>query len=44
MNDTDDTMLKTEIDEIMRNINEIMNKIENFDPVKNSDVSRQNED
>jgi hypothetical protein len=44
MNDADDTELKTEIDEIMRNINEIMDRIENLDPVKNSNASRQNED
>lgn len=44
MNDADDTELKTEIDEIMRNINEIMDRIENLDSVKNSNASRQNED
>ncbi len=44
MNDADDAKLKTEIDDIMRHINDIMNRIQNLDPVKNSNVSRQNED
>lgn len=44
MNDADDAKLKTEIDEIMRNIKEIMNRVENLDPAKNSNASRQNED
>ena len=44
MNDADDEKLKTEIDEIMRNINDIIHKIENLDPVKNTSVSSQNED
>jgi hypothetical protein len=43
MNDPDDTKLKAEIDEIMKNINIIIKKIENLDPVK-SKKSRQNED
>jgi hypothetical protein len=43
MNDPDDTKLKAEIDEIMKNINNIIKKIENLDPVK-SERSRQNED
>jgi hypothetical protein len=43
MNDPDDTKLKAEIDEIMKNINNIIKKIENIDPVK-SERSRQNED
>ncbi|RZB37053.1 MAG: hypothetical protein SRB2_01557 [Desulfobacteraceae bacterium Eth-SRB2] len=43
MNDPDDTKLKAEIDGIMKNINAIIKKIENLDPVK-SKKSRQNED
>ncbi len=43
MNDPDDTKLKAKIDEIMKNINNIIKKIENLDPVK-SERSRQNED
>ena len=43
MNDPDDTKLKAEIDEIMKNIKNIIKKIENLDPVK-SERSRQNED
>jgi len=43
MNDPDDTKLKAEIDEIMKNINNIIKKIENLDPVK-SEKSRQNGD
>lgn len=43
MNDPDDMKLKAEIDEIMKNINNIIKKIENLDPVK-SERSRQNED
>jgi len=43
MNDSDDTKLKAEIDEIMKNINNIINKIENLDPVKSKESS-QNED
>jgi len=43
MNDPDDTKLKAEIDEIMKNINNIIKKIENLDPVK-SERSRQNKD
>jgi hypothetical protein len=43
MNDPDDTKLKAEIDEIMKNINIIIKKIENLDPDKSKE-SRQNED
>ncbi|MEA1948665.1 MAG: hypothetical protein U9N83_15350 [Thermodesulfobacteriota bacterium] len=43
MNDPDDMKLKAEIDEIMKNINNIIKKVENLDPVK-SERSRQNED
>ena len=42
MNDPDDTKLKAEIDGIMKNINAIIKKIENLDPVKIK-KSRQNE-
>jgi hypothetical protein len=42
MNDPDDTKLKAEINEIMKNINTIIKKIESLDPVK-SKKSRQNE-
>jgi hypothetical protein len=42
MNDSDDRKLKAEIDEIMKNINNIIKKIENPDPV-NSKESTQNE-
>ncbi|MGD2150175.1 MAG: hypothetical protein PVJ20_04535 [Desulfobacterales bacterium] len=43
MNDPDDIKLKAEIDEIMKNINNIIKKIGNLDPVK-SEKSRQNKD
>ena len=43
MNDPDDTKLKAEIDEIMKNINIIIKKIENLDPVKNKKF-KQNEE
>lgn len=43
MTDPDDMKLKAEIDEIMENINNIIKKIENLDPVK-SERSRQSED
>ncbi len=43
MNDSDDTKLKAEIDEIMMNINNVMKKIENLDP-NTSNESKQNED
>ena len=42
MNDSDDRKLKAEINEIMKNINNIIKKIENLDPV-NSKKSIQNE-
>ena len=42
MNDSDDRKLKAEIDEIMKNINKIIKKIENLDPVNNK-KSTQNE-
>jgi hypothetical protein len=42
MNDYDNKKLKAEIDEIMKNINNIIKKIENLDPV-NSKKSTQNE-
>jgi hypothetical protein len=42
MNDSDDRKLKAEIDEIMRNINNIIKKIENPDRA-NSKESTQNE-
>ena len=35
MNDSDNKKLKAEIDEIMKNINKIIKKIENLDPVHN---------
>ncbi len=43
MNDSDDRKLKAEIDEIMKNINNIIKNIENLDLV-NSKKSTQNED
>ena len=43
MNDPDDIKLKAEIDEIMKNINNIIKKIENLGPVKN-EKSKQNKD
>jgi len=43
MNDSDDRKLKADIDEIMKNINSIINKIENLDPV-NIKKSTQNQD
>jgi hypothetical protein len=42
MNDSDNKKLKAEIDEIMKNINNIIKKIENLNPV-NSKKSTQNE-
>ena len=42
MNDSDDRKLKAEIDEIMKNVNKIIKKIEDFDPV-NSKKSAQND-
>jgi hypothetical protein len=42
MNDSDDRKLKSEIDEIMKNVNNIIKKIEEFDPV-NSNKSVQND-
>ena len=42
MKDPDDTKLKAEIDEIMKNINNIIKKIENLVPVK-SEKSSPNE-
>jgi hypothetical protein len=43
MNDSDDRKLKAEIDEIMKNISNIIKKIENLDPV-NIKKSTQNQD
>ncbi|MGB2930013.1 MAG: hypothetical protein WBB70_14000 [Desulfobacterales bacterium] len=43
MNDSDDRKLKSEIDEIMKNISNIIKKIENLDPV-NIKKSTQNQD
>jgi hypothetical protein len=42
MNDSDDRKLKAEIDEIMKNVNNIIKIIENLDPV-NSKKSTQND-
>ena len=42
MNDSDDRKLKAEINEIMKNINNIIKKIENLDPA-DSKKSTQNE-
>jgi hypothetical protein len=43
MNEPEDEKLKAEIDKIMRNVSNILNKIENIDPTKNND-SQQNKD
>jgi len=43
MNDPDDKKLKAEIDEIMKNVHNILKKIESFDPAKSKE-SKQNED
>ena len=42
MKDSDDRKLKAEIDEIMKNVNNIIKKIETLDPV-NSKKSTQND-
>jgi hypothetical protein len=42
MNDPDGKKLKTEIDEIMKNINNILKKIESLDPAKSREP-KQNE-
>lgn len=43
MNEPEDEKLKAEIDEIMMNVSNILNKIENLDPATNND-SQQNKD
>lgn len=43
MNEPEDEKLKAEIDEIMTNVSNILNKIENLDPATNND-SQQNKD
>jgi hypothetical protein len=42
MNDPDDKKLKAKIDEIMKNVYNILEKIESLDPVKSTE-SKQNE-
>ncbi len=43
MNDSDDIELKCEINKIMKNVHNIIKKIETLDPAKN-DNSKQSED
>jgi len=42
MNDPDDKKLKAEIDEIMKNVYNILKKVESLNPVKSTE-SKQNE-